>query len=700
MKKQFLSPLLILLAAFCLLSCSNQLRTKTDVTFNFPLNEIRNSLTARGIWLEEDPEYLFSVDLEVKLFVNDKLYDSPRTVKIEEENDIEFQPVTFKNIALNSTVYAEAWIKITITYEGNNYTYTVMYGKSETTVLDSDSKNLPVILKWYNDEGRFVPPEPTPIILISKIQYQFYTQKDETTDYDNVENYELSNTISIDITPTNASNYYEYLKGNEILMQIMDVQFDMEVGGFEEYDALSAEKPQIEDKTIIVKSYWVKTGTGITPQIFDSVTSNEEDSYKLYFYDDRYVIKNAADQKLAYGTFYTVSANSGYKFIFCQERAYDEGKVVFLYTLGSVPNNYETCNYNADNATIVLNCIDSSRNTIPITFEIPGTIDLSAYAYSNLSGNIVYAGIPKVTITKDSSTQMPNLVSGSVSFTATLQNQEENPDLNMTVELYFLGNKVDPSSYKAEYDGSNKKLTVSPIALSSGGTYVVKVIAMSTSSGTAYTVSNNFIIEIDGYIRKTLDVSDPYFINDLMEFIPIISGPAEITLTGTKNLPGSEYALEDSLYYQMSTVLSTATQPVTIDMTNVSGTAVKIFDTTGYTNTAGISIKLPSSVNRIYYREGTFVDVSESSGRSGTDQWDKLGIPRNNSSQELKQIINSILNGTGAVSSSVINELVGTYSGNHQQYPWTDLCEVVSTGQCAQYPDDVVPGYDYLFVKK
>ena len=109
---------------------------------------------------------------------------------------------------------------------------------------------------------------------------------------------------------------------------------------------------------------------------------------------------------------------------------------------------------------------------------------------------------------------MPNLVSGSVSFTATLQNQEENPTLDMTAELYFLGNKVDPSSYKAEYDGSNKKLTVSPIALSSGGTYVVKVIAMSTSSGTAYTVSNNFIIEIDGYIRKTLDVSDPYFIND------------------------------------------------------------------------------------------------------------------------------------------------------------------------------------------
>lgn len=696
MKKRFFSPLLILIAAFCLFSCSNQLKTKTSISMNFPINEIQKSLSARGIWDEEVSEYLASVELEVKLFVNDKVFDEPRIIPIEEKLFTVPEPVIFKNIVLGSTVYAEARVNITEKYEEKSYSYTIMYGKSETTVLDSDTKTLSIQMDYYDDEGKFVPP-----VFIDSIKYEFYTQKDGTTDVDNVENYELANTISLEVNPMDASKYYEYLKSYEVFMQIMDVQFDMEVGGFEEYDALSNAEPEIVDKTVYVKSYWTKTGTGITPQIFDSDTAGQDDSYKLYFYDDRYVIKNHAGQKVAYGTFYTVRPADGgnnYKFIFCQERAYKDGVPVMLYSMHETPNSFDTCNYNETNNTVTLNCMDSSRNTTPITFTIPGTIDLSAYSYSSLSGNIVYAGIPKVEISYNTPTAPLDLTSGSVSFTATLQNEAENPDLDMTAELYFQGRKVASSSYKAEYNGDSKKLTVSPIALSNGGTYIVKVIAMSTSSGTAYTVSNNFIIDIDGYIRKTLDVSDAYFINDLMEFIPTVNGPAEITLTGTKNLPGSEYALEDSLYYQMSTILSTATKPITIDMTNVSGTAVKVFDTTGYTNTSGISIKLPSSVNRIYYREGTFVDVSESSGRSGSDQWDKIQLSKSSLSQPLKEIINSILNGQSV--STFRTDLTSTYFVQIQQYPWTDLCEVVSTGQCALYPEDVEHGYDYLFVKK
>ena len=704
MKKRFLSLLLIVFTSLMLLSCSNQLKTKSSVNLDFPLNDIRNSLSARGIWDGKDSEFISSVELEVKLFVNEKLFNSAKTLKIKKSSDLNNKSFTFYNIPYDSTIYAEARIYVSGAYEEKKFSYTIMYGQSEKIVFSAETDTLPLQLKWYDDEGRFVPPEPVPLILIDKIEYQFYTQKDGTTDTDNVENYELANTISLDISPSNASSYYEYLKSYDVLMRIMDIQFDMEVGGFEENSALAAEEPVVDDKTVIIKSYWVKTGVGITPQIFNSVSTSENDSYKLYFYDSIYIIKNNAGQKLAYGTFYTVSVNGGgYKFIFCQERAYKNGIPVMLYSLHETPNNFETCNYNADTGSITLNCIDSSHNSTPITFTIPATIDLSAYAYSSLSGNIVYAGIPKVEISYNTPTAPLDLTSGSVSFTATLQNQEENPDLDMTAELYFQGRKVTPSSYKAEYNGDSKKLTVSPIALSNGGTYIVKVIAMSTSSGTAYTVSNNFIIEIDGYIRKTLDVSDTYFINDLMEFIPTVNGPAEITLTGTKNLPGSEYALEDSLYYQMSTILSTATQPITIDMTNVSGTAVQKFETTGYMGNTNVSIKIPDSINIIYYRENYTVNVSESTRSNYTnpsnDKWWFVEVYKTTPDQTKNAIVEELLKGTRILNEQTVNELRNC-SGMFLEFNWNEVSELVSTGNLKDDINISTPNYDYFLIKQ
>ena len=694
MKKRFFSPLLILIAAFCLFSCSNQLKTKTSISMNFPINEIQKSLSARGIWDEEVSEYLASVELEVKLFVNDKVFDEPRIIPIEEKLFTVPEPVIFKNIVLGSTVYAEARVNITEKYEEKSYSYTIMYGKSETTVLDSDTKTLSIQMDYYDDEGKFVPP-----VFIDSIKYEFYTQKDGTTDVDNVENYELANTISLEVNPMDASKYYEYLKSYEVFMQIMDVQFDMEVGGFEEYDALSNAEPEIVDKTVYVKSYWTKTGTGITPQIFDSDTAGQDDSYKLYFYDDRYVIRNAADKKLAYGTFYTVrDADGSYKFIFCQEKAYKDGVPVMLYSMHETPDNFETCNYNATNGTIILNCIDSSRNTTPITFIIPISTDLSAYEYSTLSGNIVYAGLPNVVITKNDSTETPTICTGSITFSATLQNQEENPPLDMTAELYYQGNKVNASAYKVEFNSSTKTLSVSPISLSSGGTYVVKVIAASESSGTAYTVSNSFMVQIEGSVHQTMNVSDEYFINDLMEFIPKVNGSLELTLTGEKNFAsGEKYTIENNLYANMALPLSMASQPVTLDMTNVTGTYAQVLDTSVIDNTIAESIKLPKNIRAIYYKEGHYLEVYESLDSSGnkrqdSEVWWLFHVSNSFPNQTVIEQINRILTG----------EVTVENSGNtdHQQYSWKELCEIVSTGALSENGDDIQPRYDYVFIKK
>ena len=694
MKKRFFSPLLILIAAFCLFSCSNQLKTKTSISMNFPINEIQKSLSARGIWDEEVSEYLASVELEVKLFVNDKVFDEPSIIPIEEKLFTVPEPVIFKNIVLGSTVYAEARVNITEKYEEKSYSYTIMYGKSETTVLDSDTKTLSIQMDYYEDEGKFVPP-----VFIDSIKYEFYTQKDGTTDVDNVENYELANTISLEVNPMDASKYYEYLNSYEVFMQIMDVQFDMEVGGFEEYDALSNAEPEIVDKTVYVKSYWTKTGTGITPQIFDSDTAGQDDSYKLYFYDYRYVIRNAADKKLAYGTFYTVrDADGSYKIIFCQERAYKEGVPVMLYSMHETPDNFETCNYNATNGTIILNYIDSSGNTTPITFIIPISTDLSAYEYSTLSGNIVYAGLPNVVITKNDSTEPPTICTGSITFTARLMNQEENPPLDMTAELYYQGNKVNPSAYKIEFNSSTKTLSVSPISLSSGGTYVVKVIAASESSGTAYTVSNNFMVQIDSSVHQTMNVSDEYFINDLMEFIPNVNGSLELTLTGEKNFAsGEKYTIENNLYANMALPLSMASQPVTLDMTNVTGTYAQVLDTSVIDNNIAESIKLPKNIRAIYYKEGHYLDVSESLNSSGnkrddTEKWWLIFVYNRNTDDTLNEKIQKVLGGELEVSNAGFTRCT--------EYKWFELCEILSTGALSTDTYNIEPQYDFVFVKQ
>ena len=136
----------------------------------------------------------------------------------------------FKSITLDSKVYANA--KITITNSKDNKTYTILEGQSETAILDSDSMELSVKLKWTDDLPRAATIDDIHEVIL---KYEIFKQKQTVTNPSSTEDYELVKSFSIPVK-INFTNSNQHMVFEQMYStfgyQMTELQMDMEIQGY------------------------------------------------------------------------------------------------------------------------------------------------------------------------------------------------------------------------------------------------------------------------------------------------------------------------------------------------------------------------------------------------------------------------------------------------------------------------------------
>ncbi|MCR4900916.1 MAG: hypothetical protein K5907_08885, partial [Treponema sp.] len=331
MRKTVISTLFILSFLFGLVSCSNQLKTKTNVTINYNVQQLYKSLAARAS--EDKNDFVFDeekdiVNIEVTLFVNDKEHEKQQTQinkQMADQLKNDSLKFVFKSINLNSDVYATA--KITLTNTEVNKTQTILEGKSDTVTLESDFMELSIELKWAEET-------PEENIKEINLKYEIYKQKNGITNPASEDDYELIKTYSIPIK-VNFTNFTEQKVFEQIYStfgyQMTELQMDMEIQGYSVNDTLSEKEPDFTpDATeIICKQYWDKTGQAVTPiTMRGSDGSNNVYSLEIYHMEDNlnyYKIIDNLNNKTAFGNMIAAGANSLYLLYFTQLFYYKDG---------------------------------------------------------------------------------------------------------------------------------------------------------------------------------------------------------------------------------------------------------------------------------------------------------------------------------------------------------------------------------------
>ena len=98
------------------------------------------------------------------------------------------------------------------------------------------------------------------------------------------------------------------------------------------------------------------------------------------------------------------------------------------------------------------------------------------------------------------------------------------------------------------------------------------------------------------------------------------------------------------------------------------------------------------------------MDISESSGHSGSEGWWKVEIYRRMSQYDscieyMNQIFTSQINNQ-LLDSNTRNQIVSHAGGNVVEYYWNEVCEVLSTGNLENDPEVTTADCDYVFIKK
>lgn len=702
MRKSVISTLFILSFLFGLVSCSNQLKAKTNVTMNFDVQQLYETLSARTAQNVSDfvfDEEKDTVRIEVTLFVNDKEYEKKQNTITKQSADklrndsIQF---VFKSITLDSKVYAKA--KITITNSKDNKTYTILEGQSETATLDSDSMELSVKLKWTDDLPRAATIDDIHEVIL---KYEIFKQKQTVTNPSSTEDYELVKSFSIPIK-INFTNSDQHMVFEQMYStfgyQMTELQMDMEIQGYSVNDTLSEKDPEFAPDTteIICKQYWDKTDEPINPITMSGIDGiGNTYSLEIYHMDESlnyYKIIDNLNNKIAFGNMIAAGSNGLYLLYFTQIFYYKEG---IPYNAMS-DNPYQSIpvgiQYVSNSEPFIINCIkDSIDNTIPITFTYPSNFSIySLVPYDGddlpVIGQIIIAGTPKVSINKVDATEPLCLNSGEQQFTVTKLDSSVQIT-QLSAKLYNQGKEVQADTYLVQSNSQNL-VTISPKFLSNCGTYIAKVIVKGSYGGKEFEACSNYILQVENQVIATLDVSQDNFMQSLIEVMSKASGPVKLTLTGERNFnPTNYYSPDYSLYQNIGYVLHQYNNPVELDMSGVSGNGTRVLETEIFSG-LNSKITLATNLKAIHCAADTIFDLSQAGSSISSGTWYRLEVDKswddtmpgiltikevlagNKTINEVYDNFMDISNQESYFNFSLSNwtEVVDTLSGNAQTY--------------------------------
>ena len=712
MKKRFF-PLFILILTFGLVSCSNQLRTKANVTMSLDVQQVYKSIAAREGEGDESTKIFPGEDgnmtFDVKLFVDNKEFDSQSEVLTEKRADELGEgtvTITFKDVPYYSTVYAEAWINYTDNEK--DITYTFLYGKSEEKVLDSPSMELAVNFEYTEDfkrvmeggdDGSDKTPKPQRMFTI---EYQMWKKKDSGTNPVQTDEYELAETFIYSIDFNNYMSNPNAVSETDISVQAAEYQMFMDLEGYTVNDTLSDHDPEVylDQMRIVYSVYFDKTKTAITPVVMNG-TDTKNNSYILKLYpadtdggSNYFVVTDSENKKASFGMFMAIQSGNDYTFSYIQMFGYNDKIPVMVYsaTSQSIPD-FDNAQYSVANpAPFTLNCkTDNNGNSFPVTFNYPAGFNIFAFVPYNgddipVMGNIILPGIPNISITKLDSTTPLTLNAGEQLFKITALN-ENTSITGMSVKLYHNGNEVPASEYLVQ-TVSSEILMVSPKFLSNGGSYIAKVIVNGIYYGKAFEACSSYILQVENQVIATLDVSQDTFMQSLIEVMSKASGPVKLTLTGERNFnPTNYYSPDYSLYQNIGYVLHQYNNPVELDMSGVSGNGTRVLETEIFSG-LNSKITLATNLKAIHCAADTIFDLSQAGSSISSGTWYRLEVDKswddtmpgiltikevlagNKTINEVYDNLMDINNQYSNFNFSLSNwtEVVDTLSGNAQTY--------------------------------
>ena len=199
-------------------------------------------------------------------------------------------------------------------------------------------------------------------------------------------------------------------------------------------------------------------------------------------------------------------------------------------------------------------------------------------------------------------------------------------------------------------------------------------------------------------VRKvvaTLDVSNDDFLESLMNLLADADGAVDLTLTGSRNtiIQDYNYTSDTSLYQLLGyCFMQYYNNPVTLDMSYVSGTSVEVFETNGYQGVC-TSVKLAPGLRAIRYKAGNMIDVSQSDSSVSAGKWYYIEAGTENIWSDA---VNELLGGK-PLTEDVVNSLsaeFGIYTEfNIRESNWDEVLQFLSTGAGTK------SYMDYIFIK-
>ena len=324
-----------------------------------------------------------------------------------------------------------------------------------------------------------------------------------------------------------------------------------------------------------------------------------------------------------------------------------------------------------------------------MVFEIPSTFNISNFVENVGTGIPVYPvnymwikGIPRATISLLNSQDL-TLNTGSATYKINLSNEDENPSVTTSAKLYYDGKEVDYSRFDCDFDNNTNKVTVSPNGLKKGGSYIAQIFVTSVSDGQEYTISSNFVLQVQGTFLVQVDISKTSFLNDLDQVLAGAADNVKLVLSGTKNLNFDEspYSPGVSLSQMIcNAIRENKSTVVEIDMSAVSGSIGDIFEMANYNKINCSSIKLPSSLRAIRYATGTHIDISGSDSSVSNGTWYAVKIDSSSyGNEDAETILQEVFEGKRSFDSSTRSELEQIYavSLNTVSGGWSAICNVV-----------------------
>lgn len=513
--------------------------------------------------------------------------------------------------------------------------------------------------------------------------------------------------------------YFSLATAIDFLPFETDDQFTFEIDG---KDIVKNEYEITKDgdyTTIKHINYYYQTEPK-TPVVMSG--SAGEKNYTLNLYDTGlYIIKDSTDKNIAMGmcqVYKTDSSSSPEsKSLMFQEMLYyenDKAKLApfiykdsKIYVMGSSMEEMDFVPLNGSTFAVIYRTQNAADN-FPITFTMPAGFDISEFIKddSGDGGNdgdglhanstVVFKGQPDILINQINPSEALCLNSGSASFqAASIYPNNFVPNqlgiTSMTATLYYSGEEVPSSQYTAYFDGLNT-LTIQPVALVQGGSYVVQVKASDANCS----VSSNFVLTVQNKVIATLDVSDDDFLESLMNLLADAGGAVDLTLTGSRDtvVQDYNYTSDTSLYQLLGyCFMQYHNNPVTLDMSDVSGTSVEVFETNGYQGVC-TSVKLAPGLRAIRYKAGNMIDVSQSDSSVSAGKW--YYIEARTGTYNWADSVTELLGGK-PLTEDVFNSLADQFNQSMefeiQESNWNEVLQLLSTGEGTS------SNTDYIFIK-